>query len=333
MADAQRADAGLAGAADVDGGVADLDGARRRASRPRGRARARSARRATRLRSRTRPGRPGRTAPGRAAPAARGRRAPGSRSGVRGGGPSAARRVERFVRARGSAPAARVGVAQELEVALGELGAPGPKVGLVETGVAAGRAARSAARSGPGGRPARARPRAARRRSARSASRAARGRASGSWVRKSVPSTSKRTSSGVKGPAARASPRRGASAACALTFSSRKTGWPSSCSISGRARVPIFFTIEPPLPTTICFCESVSTKIVARTTFSPSSSTSTEIACGTSSRVSWSAFSRIELGDLQLGREVGALVGAGSRPAPPAAARRARRGARRRRRR
>ena len=27
----------------------------------------------------------------------------------------------------------------------------------------------------------------------------------------------------------------------------------------GRARVPISFTTEPPLPTTICFCDSVST--------------------------------------------------------------------------
>src|SRR5438034_2482298 len=78
-----------------------------------------------------------------------------------------------------------------------------------------------------------------------------------------------------------------------LTLSSRKTGWPSSSSISGRARVPICFTTEPLLPITICFCESVSTKIVARTTFSLTSSTSTEIAWGTSSRVSCSAFSRM----------------------------------------
>ena len=44
-----------------------------------------------------------------------------------------------------------------------------------------------------------------------------------------------------------------------LTTSSRNTGWPSSASISGRARVPISRTIAPPLPTRICFCESVST--------------------------------------------------------------------------
>src|SRR5262245_19152588 len=44
-----------------------------------------------------------------------------------------------------------------------------------------------------------------------------------------------------------------------LTCSSRKTWCPSSCSISGRARTPISFTTEPPLPTTICFCDSVST--------------------------------------------------------------------------
>src|SRR5262245_8307109 len=44
-----------------------------------------------------------------------------------------------------------------------------------------------------------------------------------------------------------------------LTCSSRKTWCPSRCSISGRARTPISFTTEPPLPTTICFCDSVST--------------------------------------------------------------------------
>ena len=44
-----------------------------------------------------------------------------------------------------------------------------------------------------------------------------------------------------------------------LTTSSRNTGCPSSASISGRARVPISRTIAPPLPTRICFCESVST--------------------------------------------------------------------------
>src|SRR5439155_5713327 len=77
-----------------------------------------------------------------------------------------------------------------------------------------------------------------------------------------------------------------------LTWSSRKICRPSRSSISGRARVPICLTTEPARPTTICFCDSVSTKRVAWTTFSPSSSTSTEIACGTSSRVSWRAFSR-----------------------------------------
>src|SRR5262249_51133352 len=44
-----------------------------------------------------------------------------------------------------------------------------------------------------------------------------------------------------------------------LTCSSRKTGCPSKCSISGRARTPISFTTDPRLPTTICFCDSVST--------------------------------------------------------------------------
>src|SRR5439155_22398334 len=43
-----------------------------------------------------------------------------------------------------------------------------------------------------------------------------------------------------------------------FTLSSRKTGWPSSASISGLARVPMSFTSAPPLPTTICFCDSVS---------------------------------------------------------------------------
>jgi len=38
-----------------------------------------------------------------------------------------------------------------------------------------------------------------------------------------------------------------------LTLSSRKTCRPSSCSISGRARVPICLITEPPRPTTICF--------------------------------------------------------------------------------
>src|SRR5215211_320405 len=46
-----------------------------------------------------------------------------------------------------------------------------------------------------------------------------------------------------------------------LTFTcrSRNTLWPTSASISGRARVPISLIIRPPPPTTICFCESVST--------------------------------------------------------------------------
>ena len=43
----------------------------------------------------------------------------------------------------------------------------------------------------------------------------------------------------LRSRAAPASPRRGASAACTLTCSSRKTCRPSSASISGRARVPI----------------------------------------------------------------------------------------------
>ena len=64
--------------------------------------------------------------------------------------------------------------------------------------------------------------------------------------------------------------------------------------------MPISRTIVPPLPTRICFCDSVSTKTVARTTFSPSSSTSTVSACGTSSRVRCSAFSRTSSGHLLL---------------------------------
>jgi hypothetical protein len=44
-----------------------------------------------------------------------------------------------------------------------------------------------------------------------------------------------------------------------FTCRSRKTLWPPSASISGRARVPISFTICPPRPTRICFCDSVST--------------------------------------------------------------------------
>ena len=44
--------------------------------------------------------------------------------------------LERFLRARSRAPAARIGFAQELEVAVGELRAPGPELGLAEPGVA-----------------------------------------------------------------------------------------------------------------------------------------------------------------------------------------------------
>ena len=44
-----------------------------------------------------------------------------------------------------------------------------------------------------------------------------------------------------------------------LTWRSRKMPLPRSASISGRARVPISRTTRPPLPTTICFCDSVST--------------------------------------------------------------------------
>ena len=43
----------------------------------------------------------------------------------------------------------------------------------------------------------------------------------------------------------------------------------------------------------ICFCDSVSTRPNARRSLSSNSSSSTEIECRTSSRVSWSAFSRI----------------------------------------
>ena len=68
------------------------------------------------------------------------------------------------------------------------------------------------------------------------------------------------------------------------------------------------FTIAPPLPTRISFCDSVSTRIDAVTVFSSIDSTSTESACGTSSRVSPSAFSRIELGDLHLDGEVAPLL-------------------------
>src|SRR4051812_38725580 len=44
----------------------------------------------------------------------------------------------------------------------------------------------------------------------------------------------------------------------ALTLSSRKTLRPRSCSMPGRAHVPISRTIAPPLPIRICFCDSVS---------------------------------------------------------------------------
>ncbi len=64
----------------------------------------------------------------------------------------------------------------------------------------------------------------------------------------------------------------------ALTRSSRKTPRPSTSSTSGRAPAPIALITVPPLPITICFWDSVSTKRTARTTFASISSTSTLIA-------------------------------------------------------
>src|SRR5262245_35579850 len=44
-----------------------------------------------------------------------------------------------------------------------------------------------------------------------------------------------------------------------LTCSSRQPGGPRRCSTSSPARTPVSFTTDPPLPTTFCFCDSVST--------------------------------------------------------------------------
>ena len=113
-----------------------------------------------------------------------------------------------------------------------------------------------------------------------------------------------------------------------LTISSRKTGWPSSCSISGRARVPISLITEPPLPTTICFCDSVSTSRCAR------SDLLVELLDLDRDRVRHLVAREPErlladqLGDLRPRRSDRCAAPAGSRAAPRAAARRARRAAR-----
>src|SRR5919106_2778903 len=55
-----------------------------------------------------------------------------------------------------------------------------------------------------------------------------------------------------------------------FTRSSRKTFRPNRTSISSRASVPATFRFSPPLPITIPFCDSRSTKTVARISRSPS---------------------------------------------------------------
>jgi len=78
-------------------------------------------------------------------------------------------------------------------------------------------------------------------------------------------------------------------------------------SISGRARRPISRTIEPPLPTTICFCDSVSTSRSARSPLP-------ELLHFDRDRVGKLFLRQAqrllahELGDLHLQRQVGALL-------------------------
>src|SRR5215211_1847449 len=101
----------------------------------------------------------------------------------------------------------------------------------------------------------------------------------------SMPSRSRR-------PSSRRQPRR------TRTRRSRCTRPPVSRSISLRAEVPTAFTIRPPRPTRIPFCDSVSAHTRARTTRRPSSrrsssSISTSTACGSSSRVRSRTCSRI----------------------------------------
>ena len=266
---------------------------RRPATRPRG-APGRPARRATRLHSRTRPGARGSSVPARAAPCGLARPAPGCRSGARGGIRRPASRASAASAPRRRLPPARIGVGEQLDVALAEGRAPA-------------RAARRWRRRKPGG--------------AQSTSRAIRSQVCPRWSTRSTASSgndteSSRSVSRRAGQRADRPPgtvcrrrRTGpATASDAEALEHRLVAAPSRPRLhlqleedrvaEQRARSPAVrasrsrLTIEPPLPTTICFCDSVSTKIVARTTFSSSSSTSTEIACGTSSRVSWSAFSR-----------------------------------------
>ena len=118
-----------------------------------------------------------------------------------------------------------------------------------------------------------------------------------------------------------------------FTCSSRKTGWPSSAlDLGPGARADLLHDraalADDDLLLRLGLDEDRSRGRPSR----PSSSTSTEIACGTSSRVSCERLLADELGDLHLERAGRCAARAGSTPAPRAAARRARRAARRRRR-
>ena len=86
------------------------------------------------------------------------------------------------------------------------------------------------------------------------------------------------------------------------------------------------------MPTRISFCDSVSTRIRTRTTFSPSSSTSAATACGTSSRVRCSAFSRTSSAICISSGRVRRASSREVAPGPRAGARRGRSAARRSRR-
>ncbi len=91
-------------------------------------------------------------------------------------------------------------------------------------------------------------------------------------------------------PGDRAAPRPRASPGARARTDRDAPEHPSSRSSSARAAVPIALIMRPPEPTTMPFCESLSTQISARTRASPGrgcsiSSTTTSTAWGTSWRV------------------------------------------------
>ena len=93
-----------------------------------------------------------------------------------------------------------------------------------------------------------------------------------------------------------------------MTTSSRKTGWPTRRSTSGRAREPISRTIAPFLPTRIPFCDSVSTSSTR------ADDLLVDLLDDDRDRVRHLVAGEVErlladhLGDAVLGRQVGRLV-------------------------